>query len=114
MEQITEEFKDFFKKNENLTSEELKKFLQTKIETTESKQVRQDLTKRLDAIEKMKGSDQLQGEELKTELNNLSEKFDDNLNILDESISKGNELLSDGFSKVSGVLRDSFGPVFEL
>jgi len=67
----------------------------------------------LTAIENIRDQN-LTGEDLKSELNNLSSRFHDDLNILSDSVTKGNELLSSGFERISGVLRDSFGPIFEL
>ena len=114
MEEITENFKNFFAENQDVTSEQLQEFVRGQAAGAESQKVRQQLEKRLRAIEGIRGGEDLRGEELKEELNKLSQRFDDDMQILDQSITKGNQLLSHGFSQVSGVLRESFGPVFEL
>jgi len=114
MEEITESFKSFFEEHQDVTTDELKNFVKSQMKQAESSTIKEQLGKRLSAIEKMKGSDELRGEELKEELNKLSQRFHDNLNVLDETVTKGSQLMSSGFSQLSGVFRESFGPLFDL
>jgi len=110
---ITDEFRQFFNEYQDVTVDQLKDFVKTQAERAEGEQVKKSLKKRLTAIENIRDQN-LTGEDLKSELNNLSSRFHDDLNILSDSVTKGNELLSSGFERISGVLRDSFGPIFEL
>ncbi len=113
IDEITQNFETFFKENQDVTVDQLQGFVKNQAKMAKSGQVRKGLEKRLNAIEAMKGQN-LTGEDLKEELNELSSRFHDDLNILSDTVTKGNQLLSSGFQKISGVFRESFGPVFEL
>lgn len=109
---ITENFKSFFEENKDATAEEVKKFAESQMAQAKSGVVKEQIGKRVAALENMKGD--LSGEELLEELDKMSQNFHDGLHILDESITKGNQLMSSGFSQLTNVFRESFGPLFDL
>lgn len=90
MKNITEEFKDFFEENQNLTINQLQKFVEQKKESTSNVRMQKMLDNRLDALtqEEQKENQSVAGlkQSMTKNVQNL-EKFaeeSDNQELIDE------------------------------